>query len=407
MIRRLRAQYFEGLPSEVAALTGVSLSVALGFGIVAPVIPVFAKTFDVSALEATAVISVFAFMRFASATPAGWLVNHVGERAVLWTGLSIVAVSSALAGLSQSYMQLLVLRGLGGTGSSMFTVSAMSLLLRSVTTEQRGRASAAYQSGFLVGSLAGPAVGGLVVAWSVRAPFFVYAATLTMAAWVAYTQLPKKLGHPKHDDQLTSVPDHMPLRAAAKLREYQTALTLNLTLGMTVFGMRNALLPLYVVEVLRRGPAMSSVGFLVSTVTQVALQRTAGRVTDQRGRKPALALGTVGLVSALGLIMLVETLPVYVVYMALLGASTAFLGSGSAAVVGDVVAGRKGGPVVSTYQMTGDLGMVVGPLIAGWLLDTSGGYVLPFAFACAAAVAMGAMVSRMPETRTREYVASD
>lgn len=407
MISRLRARYFDGLPSEVAALTGVSFSVALGFGIVAPVIPVFAKTFHVSALQATAVISVFAFMRFASATPAGWLINQVGERAVLWTGLSIVAVSSAMAGLSQTYMQLLVLRGLGGTGSSMFTVSAMSLLLRSVTTEQRGRASATYQSGFLLGSLAGPAVGGLVVAWSMRAPFFVYSATLSMAAWVAYTQLPKKLGHPKHDDKVATTEAHMPLQAAAKLREYWTALTLNLTLGTTVFGMRNALLPLYVVEVLHRGPAMSSIGFLISTIAQVALQRTAGRFTDLRGRKPALSVGAVGLVTALALIMLVETLPMYVLYMAMLGASTAFLGSGSAAVVGDIVAGRKGGPVVSTYQMTSDLGMVFGPLIAGWLRDASDGYTLPFAFAFAFALAMGVMVAQMPETRTRHYARTD
>lgn len=403
MLQRLKARYFADLPDEVIALTGVSFSVALGFGIVAPVIPLFARTFDVTALQATAVISVFAFMRFASAAPAGWLVNRLGERAVLWTGLSIVAVSSALAGLSQSYGQLLVLRGLGGTGSSMFTVSAMSLLLRIVTTDQRGRATSKYQSGFLLGSLAGPAVGGLVVGWSMRAPFFVYAATLLMAAVVAYSQLPKRLGHPKHDDRAAAAEPHMPLAAAARLREYWTALTLNLTLGMTVFGMRNALLPLYVVEVLNRGAAMSSIGFLVSTVSQTVVLGTAGKVTDLRGRKPALAIGAFGLAVALALVMLVETLPMYIVYMALLGAATAFLGAGSAAVVGDIVAGRKGGPVVSTYQMTSDLGMIVGPLITGWLLDSSGGYVLPFGFGLLFALVLVALVLRTPETRTRHY----
>ena len=58
-------------------------------------------------------------------------------------------------------------------------------LLRVVDSDQRGRASGAFQGGFLLGGVAGPAVGGLVVAWSIRAPFFVYAATLLLAAgWV-------------------------------------------------------------------------------------------------------------------------------------------------------------------------------------------------------------------------------
>ena len=48
------------------------------------------------------------------------------------TGIYIVAVSSGLAGISQSYVQLLLLRGLGGIGSAMFTVSAFTLLLTSV-----------------------------------------------------------------------------------------------------------------------------------------------------------------------------------------------------------------------------------------------------------------------------------
>jgi len=94
---RITDKYFKDLPREVAVLTTVAFCVALGFGIVAPVIPVFAKSFGVSALEASAVVSVFALMRLISATPAGWLVNRVGERTVLWVGLSIVAISSAVA----------------------------------------------------------------------------------------------------------------------------------------------------------------------------------------------------------------------------------------------------------------------------------------------------------------------
>ena len=186
-----RTPLLKGLPREVAVLTGVAFCVALGFGILIPVLPVFARTFDVTALQASAVISAFALVRFITSPLAGALVDRVGERWVMSSGLLIVAASSAAAGFSQTFMQLIVLRSIGGLGSSMFTVSALALLLRVVDTDQRGRASGAFQGGFLLGGVAGPAVGGLVVAWSIRAPFFVYAATLLMAAVVALVFLAK------------------------------------------------------------------------------------------------------------------------------------------------------------------------------------------------------------------------
>ena len=73
-MRKILDRYFKDLPSEVAVLTAVAFCVALGFGIVAPIIPVFAQTFEVSAFAASSVISVFALMRFVSATIADSLI---------------------------------------------------------------------------------------------------------------------------------------------------------------------------------------------------------------------------------------------------------------------------------------------------------------------------------------------
>src|SRR5579875_1364162 len=111
---------FRDLPRDVAVLSAVAFAVALGFGIVAPALPVFARDFGVGRAAAAAVISTFALLRIAFALPAGRLVNRLGERLVLATGIGIVAVSSLLAGMAQSYWQLVVLRGAGGVGSAMF-----------------------------------------------------------------------------------------------------------------------------------------------------------------------------------------------------------------------------------------------------------------------------------------------
>src|SRR3954451_5205861 len=142
------------LPREVGVLVVVAFFVALGFGIVAPALPVFARDFGVGKAAAASVISAFAFLRIVFAFPTGRLIDSVGERLVLATGIGIVAVSSFLAGLSQSYWQLLVLRGAGGVGSAMFSISAMSVLVRLVPTVQRARAVGLWSGGFLLGGIA-------------------------------------------------------------------------------------------------------------------------------------------------------------------------------------------------------------------------------------------------------------
>src|SRR5687767_15893884 len=124
-------------------------------------------------------------MRLVSGLAGGRLVDRVGERAALLAGLGVVAVSSLLAGLAVSYPQLLVLRGVGGIGSAVFTIAATSLLLRVAEAAQRGRTQSVYRGGFLLGGIIGPAFGGAVVGVSLRAPFFLYFVTLLVAAGVA------------------------------------------------------------------------------------------------------------------------------------------------------------------------------------------------------------------------------
>src|SRR5690606_8138231 len=136
-----------------------------------------------------AVISAFALMRLVAASFVGKLVDRFGERVTLATGIGIVAVSTALTGLAQSYPEVLVLRGLGGVGSAMFSISAMSLLLATTAPTLRGRAVGFYQGGFLLGGMTGPAIGGFLAAISLRAPFFFYAATLLVAGVVGIVLL--------------------------------------------------------------------------------------------------------------------------------------------------------------------------------------------------------------------------
>lgn len=417
-----RTPLLAGMPKEVAVLAAIAFCVALGFGIVAPVIPIYAQSFGVTAFLASAVISVFALMRFVSSPLAGKLVDRLGERHVLTAGLLIVAVSSVLAGLAQDYVQLIVLRGVGGVGSSMFTVSAMALLLKVVQADQRGRAAGAFQAGFLLGGVAGPAVGGLVVALSIRAPFFVYAVTLGAAALVSWRMLPAEPAgrpieaeppHPATDPDEESVApleeairekgpdiDSAPtLAEALRNRAYQAALAANLTNGFVTFGLRSSLVPLFVIEGLRSDATLSGIGFLVAAATQAILLLPAGRLADQRGRRPALLLGTSLTLVGMAALAFTSAPPMFLIAMGISGLAAAFMGSAPAAVAGDVVGAGGRGTVIAVFQMTSDLGAILGPLIAGLLADRLG-YGPAFEVGVAVAAFALVMAALMPETLT-------
>lgn len=104
------------LPADIWVLVVAAFAVAIGYGLVAPVLPQFARTFDVSVTAASVVVSAFAFFRLVFAPAGGFLVDRMGERWVYMTGLLIVVASTLATGLAQSYWQLLIFRDSAASG---------------------------------------------------------------------------------------------------------------------------------------------------------------------------------------------------------------------------------------------------------------------------------------------------
>lgn len=402
---------FLGLPREAAVLSAVSFTVALGYGIVAPAIPAFARQFGVSVFAAASVISAFALMRVLGALPAGRLVDRFGEARVMAAGIAVVAVSSVLAGFSGSFTQLLVLRGIGGLGSAMFSVSAQALLLASVPGGQRGRASGLYSGGFLLGGISGPAAGGLVAAWSLRAPFFLYGALLLVPAAIAAVALRKAPapGRPARPAMALRSRSRGPgakgslregLVPALRSRAYRAAAAANLADGFAAMGVRGAIVPLFVRYGLHQSAIWTGVGFGVYAAFNGAALLPGGRATDLLGRRPVIVAGCA--VSAAGMAML-AALPglwVFLTALAVAGFGSGLLDVAPSAMLGDLMNGR-GGVMVAFFQMAGDTGTVTGPVAAGFLVDTTS-YAAAFAVAAAVLGAAAVLAFWSPETRPRE-----
>lgn len=386
---------FKGLPKEVSVLTSISFLVAVGFGLIIPAIPIFARTFGVSNTLIGLIISSFAIMRFVSGLFSGKLVDRFGERVVLGFGLFMVSVFTLLAGLANSYEQLLFFRTAGGLGSSMFSVSAGSLILRVVSDSQRGRAQSLYNGGFIAGGVAGPAFGGVLIAISPRAPFFIYCGLLIAAGAVSLIYLHEsRLGakiEKKNEERALTI------REALQIKPYLYSLFLAFLGSWVFFGMRSSILPLFVVEELGASASVVGLSFTVALIAQGSVMVRAGKYSDKNGRKPVIITGFSIVMLALALLIFSANIYMYLIAMIVMGLGAGFAAS-AAAIVGDVIKGKTG-KVFAFWQMSGDAGMMVGPVLLGFVSDH---YSYRAAIAVSAAAFSLAIITaiRIPETNS-------
>jgi MFS transporter, DHA1 family, tetracycline resistance protein len=125
-------------------------------------------------------------------------------------------------------------------------LSAAALLIGISPPTMRGRAAGAWATGFLVGSMVGPLVGGVLTAASPRAPFLAPAGVLGVVVVIAGVALRGPVAPCVGAEQPPVLA--LPVMAALRHPTFRAALTANFVYGWTVYGVRVALVPLSIVD---------------------------------------------------------------------------------------------------------------------------------------------------------------
>jgi MFS family permease len=382
------------IPREIWVLIASAFVIALGFGLITPVLPQFAQSFGVGATASSVVVSAFAFFRLVFAPAGGRLIARLGERPVYLLGLVIVAVSTGATAFAQTYWQLLVFRGLGGIGSVMFTVSAVALLVRLAPPSIRARVSSAYASAFLIGGIGGPVFGGVLGNLGLRVPFLVYAVALLLAAALVAVFLGGASLRPPEGVPVLPV---MTARDGWRDNAYRAGVVSGFANGWANFGVRNAILPLFAVFAITNEPWVAGMALAVFAAGNAVGLTVAGRFSDRVGRKPFIVSGLVVSGVATAVTGFATNLPVLVLLSVVAGVGAGTLNPAQQASLADVVGReRNGGPALAAFQMSADSGAILGPIVAGVLID-NGSY--PLAFGVTGLVTLLAV---LPWLRARE-----
>ena len=383
--------------------------IMLGFGIVAPILPLYARSFGVSYRTASLLISAFAFTRLLTDPFSGAIVDRFGERLTAMAGVLIVGVSAFLAGLPSSFRLVLLLRAAGGAGSSVFFSALYSYLLKVVPRDRMARTMSVFYGTLNVGIIAGGPIGGLVAnAFGLASPLFLYAGLCFVSAGLYLRFMPQTSRTVEGETPLAERDEgpHVGRRTIGQLRAllrtpaFPTVLVLNLAFSWLIVGVYDTLVPLFAKE----GLGVSTVGvgaiFAMAVAGEFCFLYPAASIADRVGRRPVVivafstmavmtaAVGFAGTPVALGLLV------------AMLGFSSGAAAGAPAAMLSDVVPGRGTGTPVGVFRFAGDLGFMLGPFVAGASVGAFG-FRGAFAVMAIPAVVAVAFVLRTKETLDR------
>jgi DHA1 family multidrug resistance protein-like MFS transporter len=395
----------------------ITFVIMLGFGIIAPILPLFARSFGVGYDAAGLLISAFAFTRLIFDLVAGPIVDRYGERVAATAGLVFTAASSVLTGLAPNFPLAVLFRGVGGAGSSVLFAALYSYLLKVVPKDRMARTLGVFYGSFNIGFIAGGPIGGIVAhSFGLASPLFLYAGLLVVSAllYQRFVHDPQSV-EPAATSE-ASLGERPERNAFARTREavrdllrsraFITTVVLNMAFFWVIAGGYDTLVPLFG----REGLGLSTVGIgaalAAAVATEFVVLYPTGALADRVGRRRVLFPSLTWFAAILIVTGWSSSPAMFFVMMALLG-----FGSGSCAVMpgamlSDVVPERKSGTAVGVFRFFGDLGFVFGPLAAGATASAWGFKAAFIGMAVPVVVAL-ALVARSPETLVRQPERAD
>jgi MFS family permease len=341
----------------------------VGFGLVFPILPIYARRFHVSSTAATGLVAAFSAASFVFSPIWGRVSDRWGRKPILLLSLAGTAVGSLLTGLAGGIALLYVGRIVDGISGASVSV-AQAAVGDVAAPDQRPRLFGLLGAAFGIGFVIGPALGALAAIWGPRVPFFVAAVLAAANALVAARRLPET--HHPGADTPSGERRRNPLAALAAAHGVSQLIGVAF-LTLLSFSAFEATFALF--GQARLGFNIGSSAAVFAVIGLVIVVVEGGLVHPVVVRLGELGTLRAGLIALAGSLLGLAFVRSWAVLVPVLLALT--VGEGlaqttmSSALAGRAPPGRRG-VMLGAQQSAGGLARVLGPLLGGVLFQQVG-----------------------------------
>ena len=197
-------------PKSVWAVFFASIIAFMGLGLVDPILPAIADQLHATHSQVTLLFTSYNAVMAVAMLITGMISSRLGIKWTLLSGIVIIAVFSALGGLSNGIWSLVSLRGGWGLGNALFVATALAAIV-SLSNSGTAKAIILYEAAIGLGISVGPLLGGWLGAMSWRGPFLGVAGLMVVAFIGLIILMPKSNQDQQTSQAKTSILD--PFRA--------------------------------------------------------------------------------------------------------------------------------------------------------------------------------------------------
>ena len=339
----------------------------VGFGIVVPILAVYAERFGASGLTVGLLFAAFSAAQFVCAPLLGRLSDRVGRKPVIVISLLGTAAGSLVCGAAGTLWLLFVGRIIDGASGASLSV-AQAAVGDMASPAERPRLMGLLGAAFGVGFVIGPAVGGLATLGGPHVPFYVAGAIALINALAAMVRLPETRAEVATDRSIPS--GHRSRRAITPALGHLAVVGFVTTVAFTAFESTFGLLGRHRFGFGERGSAFVflGVGILLVLIQGVLYGRLAGRF----GINAMYISGIALLVVALSTMAFAYVWPVLILACALLTLGQGVASPSISSLVSEIAPAARRGEAMGFQQSSYAVGRIVGPPVAGWMFDNTG-----------------------------------
>jgi len=267
--------------------------------IMVPILPEIEATLGVNEFWRGMLLTSYAVALGISALITGPASDRVGRRNILLGGTVLMSITLVFHTVAADYELLIIMRILAGIGGGMLSGGSVAYVGDYFPYERRGWANGWIMSGTAFGQVAGVPIGKILATdFGYRWPFLLFAITMALAAFMIWRYVPQP------DTEL----DRGRLTPSRVTRKYLDVLdgpviaaVGSYTLMFAGFGLFTTFLPSWLESTVGLTGYEVALLFAIGGVANIIAAPSAGRLSDEIGRKPLVVWASV----ALGLIMLI------------------------------------------------------------------------------------------------------